>query len=251
MNHLNNGHVGNGRVETHGAPNRLAGGRPTAEPKAGAGPAVPEAPTGQREAVAAASKAQPEAPVKQPQRDAFGRFLRGNPGGPGNPFTRQVALIRRVLLDCVTAEDIAAVARQLIALAKAGNVAAAKVVLAYTIGKPTPAPDPDQLNLQEFALLRDEGRINEAVLPEIEKPHPDLFLTLLNVKRDAVTKRYGGLALELNEAWMTPKQSRRLYPEGIEKELEKQGIPPSLDGLTRKQRRKMARAARRAIRRPK
>ena len=36
--------------------------------------------------------------------DAKGRFTRGNPGGPGNPYARQVAALRKVILNRLTEE---------------------------------------------------------------------------------------------------------------------------------------------------
>ena len=43
------------------------------------------------------------------QRDAHGRFARGNRGGPGNPFARQSAALRQALQSAVTAQDISAI----------------------------------------------------------------------------------------------------------------------------------------------
>ncbi len=69
-------------------------------------------------------------------RDARGRFTTGNPGGPGNPYARRVAELRSALLDAVTPEDVAALARALLAQAKGGDVAAARLVLSYAVGRP-------------------------------------------------------------------------------------------------------------------
>ena len=41
-------------------------------------------------------------------RDAKGKFTAGNPGGPGNPYARQVAALRAHLLKSITAEDLEA-----------------------------------------------------------------------------------------------------------------------------------------------
>src|SRR5438067_2077329 len=41
----------------------------------------------------------------KPERDADGRFVKGNRGGPGNPFARRVAELRRELLEAVSADD--------------------------------------------------------------------------------------------------------------------------------------------------
>src|SRR5436305_1991714 len=74
-------------------------------------------------------------------RGPNGRFTKGNPGGPGNPFARQVAAMRQEFLKAASKEDIAEIARAMIAKAKEGDVAAAKVVLQYTLGKPAAAVD--------------------------------------------------------------------------------------------------------------
>ena len=86
----------------------------------------------------------------QVQRDANGRFAIGNDGGPGNPFARQTAALHSAFLQRATPEDMKAIADKLIEQAKAGNVVAAKLVLQYTIGKPAPAVQPDNLDSEEW-----------------------------------------------------------------------------------------------------
>jgi hypothetical protein len=61
-------------------------------------------------------------------RDAYGRFAKGNPGGPGNPYPRRLAALRQALLNCVTEEDIIAIAKAVIEEAKGGSVPAAKLI---------------------------------------------------------------------------------------------------------------------------
>jgi hypothetical protein len=78
----------------------------------------------------------------------------GNPGGPGNPFARRTAQLRRVLSMAVTDEDIETVAKRLLEQAKAGDVAATRLLLSYAIGQPTEAVDPDTLDQQEWAIFR-------------------------------------------------------------------------------------------------
>ena len=87
-------------------------------------------------------------------RQPNGRFAKNNPGGPGNPFARQVAALRSALLARVSAEDIQAVAEQLLRQAREGNVAAARLLLSYAVGKPAPAVDPDTLDQQEWEQYR-------------------------------------------------------------------------------------------------
>lgn len=63
-------------------------------------------------------------------------FLPGNPGGPGNPLGKRQAAMRNALLNAVTDEDVAAVARGMVNAAKGGDSSAANVLLRYTVGEP-------------------------------------------------------------------------------------------------------------------
>ncbi len=74
-------------------------------------------------------------------RNRSGRFTVGNKGGPGNPHAQAVGRFRSALLEAVTDEDFAAVVRVLVEKATAGDLAAIKVFLDYTIGRPGVADD--------------------------------------------------------------------------------------------------------------
>jgi hypothetical protein len=97
---------------------------------------------------------QPEPSPDAPGRDSRGRFTKGNKGGPGNPFARRMAALRQVLLNTVTDDDIRAVAAELIAHAREGDLAATKLLFAYALGKPTECVDPDTLDAQEWQLFQ-------------------------------------------------------------------------------------------------
>ena len=73
-------------------------------------------------------------------RDRRGRFAPGNPGGVGNPHARRVAALRAELLGAVTAKDLRAVVRALVARAKEGDPVAIKLLFAYVLGPPPEAP---------------------------------------------------------------------------------------------------------------
>src|SRR5204862_6929732 len=79
-------------------------------------------------------------------REPNGRWAKGNPGGPGNPFARQVAKLRKVIINRLTEDDLLAITEALLAKAKEGSVGAAKLLLSYALGKPASAPDPDRLD---------------------------------------------------------------------------------------------------------
>ena len=87
------------------------------------------------------------------KREPNGCFAKGNKGGPGNPFARQVAALRQTLLNRTTQKDFEEVADELIKKAKTGDVAAIKLLFQYTLGKPAPSPDPDQLDVDEWLKL--------------------------------------------------------------------------------------------------
>jgi len=99
-----------------------------------------------------ASSSPPSTPAAAADRDARGRFTANNKGGPGNPFARRVANLRQALLEAVAPEDLRAIIGKMVEAAKQGDVAAARLVLAYGVGKPAPAVDPDTLEIQEWAL---------------------------------------------------------------------------------------------------
>jgi hypothetical protein len=87
-------------------------------------------------------------------RDQRGRFARGNGGGPGNPFGRQVAAFRAALIAAVTPEDIQRVMKALVQQAVKGNVAAARLLLAYTVGKPADPANSDRVDVEEWQLVQ-------------------------------------------------------------------------------------------------
>jgi hypothetical protein len=87
-------------------------------------------------------------------RDGRGRFTAGNRGGPGNPFARQTAALRRALLAVVTPQDIEAIARMLVERARGGDLVAVKLLLLYAVGRPAEAVDPDTLDVQEWHLFQ-------------------------------------------------------------------------------------------------
>jgi hypothetical protein len=69
-----------------------------------------------------------------------GRFVSGNPGGPGRPRgCKPAETLRRALFDSVTAEQVQAVIRKLRELALDGNVTAARCFLDHAVGRPVQA----------------------------------------------------------------------------------------------------------------
>jgi hypothetical protein len=100
-------------------------------------------------------------------RDARGRFTKGNPGGPGNPFARHVAKLRSALVECVGEDDIRQIARGLLFSAKAGHLPSIRVLFMYVLGKPSCAVNPDTLDIEEWRQLVQPLAQIAAELPQV------------------------------------------------------------------------------------
>lgn len=113
--------------------------------------------------------------------DSRGRFAKGNKGGPGNPFARRVGRLRSLLVNLVTEEDLRAVAHKLVEQARNGNLAAARLLLVYLIGRPGEAVDPDRLDLEEWRLCQESPTIPEATDGQSAKIDPSLACVLAGI----------------------------------------------------------------------
>ena len=94
-------------------------------------------------------------------RDHSGRFAPGNAGGPGNPFAKRTACLRSILIEAVSDDDLKDIIQAVTEKAKAGDMAAVKIILDYCIGKPTQARDPDRLVLDDHSLTHEKNRVEQ------------------------------------------------------------------------------------------
>lgn len=94
-------------------------------------------------------------------RDSRGRFGKGNPGGPGNPYANRTAVLRKVLIEAIKEEDVAAIAAAIVAKAKEGDVVAAKLVFGYAAGSQDRAYEGMQaeLDADQQRLKEEEAEI--------------------------------------------------------------------------------------------
>ena len=83
-------------------------------------------------------------------------LARGNSGGPGNPFGRRLAeSCANACCDSATEENIERLANMLMEKAFAGDMAAAKLLLLYWIGKPKEVVEPDRVDVEEWELAHE------------------------------------------------------------------------------------------------
>ena len=91
-----------------------------------------------------------------------GRFAPGNRAATGNKrptgLSQRVAKLRKAIVAAVTPADIAKIMRELMDMAKCGNLAAARLVLEYTVGKPVEADLVERLDELE-ALLEERAEL--------------------------------------------------------------------------------------------
>src|SRR5262249_12040528 len=90
-------------------------------------------------------------PERSTGRGANGRFLKGNRCAVGRvSHGRKTAELRAQLLACVGPKTLRRIVRRLVKMAEDGDLDAAKLLLAYVLGKPADAADPDTAADREF-----------------------------------------------------------------------------------------------------
>jgi hypothetical protein len=156
----------------------------------------------------------PATPPKEVRRDEQGQFLPGTKGGPGNPFARQVAALRKLLLAAVTPEDFQTVAKVLLDKAKSGDEAAIKLLLLYTIGKPATAPDVDRLNVDEWKCFEADREVFfSSDITKVNVPSSDLPLELARRQRARSNQLW---ATNIHAAFDDRSNAPRIFDEMIE-----------------------------------
>jgi hypothetical protein len=154
-----------------------------------------------------------------PMRDKLGRFQPHNQGGSGNPFGRQVARNRRLILTALSDEEVLAVVRKLHEQALAGNVAASKLLLQYVAGKPAAAADPDRVHHEEWKLRQEQPTTEEMIETANRCPHT---LALL-VNRATDPGKYETMGAAFQMRWAADdarKQKRQERAERVRRRKE-------------------------------
>ena len=85
-------------------------------------------------------------------RDGAGKFTPGNPGGPGNPYARQSARLKKAVLEVMNEAEVRLIAQKLLTQALQGDVPSIKLAFAYAIGKPGDAVNPDEIDALEWEM---------------------------------------------------------------------------------------------------
>jgi hypothetical protein len=99
-------------------------------------------------------------------RFASNQFARGNPNA------RKMAALRAALVEAATVERMKALGEKLYELAMAGDLAAAKLLLAYAVGKPRDAVDADLLDLDEWSIANGAPTVGEFLRAFVDSMRP-------------------------------------------------------------------------------
>ena len=126
-------------------------------------------------------------------RDENGRFLPGNPGGPGRPPSRG-KLLRQAAEDAITPEHVAAIIRKATRLALEGDVAAARLVLDRVCGRTPEAPsgpEPVEIALPPLRTAADCNaaidRLTEAICGgSINREQATLLMGIVQTRLKAI-----------------------------------------------------------------
>ena len=128
-------------------------------------------------------------------RDARGRFTKGNKGGPGNPFAREVAVLRATMIHAFTPKIFMRLVEVLRQRAEGGDMVAMKLILQYVLGKPAETVDPDRIAIDEWQKLRDAAvSLDEtsAVLEQVPATMACFLLTEeILARRDGTARSRG------------------------------------------------------------
>jgi hypothetical protein len=101
-----------------------------------------------------------------------------------------VAAFRSALAAAVTEQTITAVVAKLTEAALAGDLAAIKLFLAYTIGKPTAAVNPDMMDVEELRQYEQEQLPPRTVGAIATGPSPQVFPETARMMRPLMDQQY-------------------------------------------------------------
>lgn len=99
----------------------------------------------------------PAGEAERKERDGRGRFVPGNGGGPGNPFGRRVAELRKRMLAAISDEVIDELILKAIELGRGGDLAAIKFVVQYCVGRSGQTANPDRVDVEEWRLAQESA----------------------------------------------------------------------------------------------
>jgi len=128
------------------------------------------------------------------------------------------------MLNAITPEDIAAIVQALIAQARKGDKAAARLVFTYALGRPSPAVDPDRLDQDEWQKQQETSTMYQEMPALVDKPAAELPLSVVRASRPAVAAE---LAAKFGQALVDPTTAEAiLCPERAKEDAGEEAPSP-------------------------
>jgi hypothetical protein len=176
------------------------------------------------------SDSQPEAPAG---RAADGKFCAGNTFARGNPFGRKLAAMRQAFIEAVTDDDIQAIAAVLIQKAREGDVAAAKLVLQYAIGKPAPVQEPDRLEIEEWNLRQEASLGGDDIMGTLNAATTAQGNVIVGIAQPTLHKELWAPFVKEALGQAPPGSAKKTYDDQLRAEVEADDyggpLPPDFD----------------------
>jgi hypothetical protein len=147
---------------------------------------------------------------QQDGRQPNGQFAKGNRGGPGNPYARRVAELRKMMIECATDERMRAIVIAVLDKPAEGNMQAAKLAFQYIYGKPTDSAHPDRIDQDEWRNMQEDSNMMRQIDMLTNTPEPDLAVGLGRSMRLAGTLLW---RQEMLDRLDHPEKYREAIPE--------------------------------------
>jgi len=141
--------------------------------------------------------------------------------------------MRRAMHEALSEEAMADTARMIQEKARAGDLAAAKLLYAYGIGRPTPAVNPDQLDVQELQMHQQAAVSPDSLRTIVDAMPVTVALTLVRGLLPVLEQRAAKQVVDVLENGPPPADDEELDMEPPEEDAGSGGAqttqPP--DGL--------------------
>ena len=123
-------------------------------------------------------------PTDATGRDQSGRFGPGNTFATGNPVQRHAQRLRQLFVTAVSEQDIRDIVLKLVELAKAGDIAAANLLLTRALGKPSTTETTLPLDNTPITELQQVTNLEQAREYTLQM-QPDITDEMLRIKSNA------------------------------------------------------------------
>jgi hypothetical protein len=158
-------------------------------------------------------------------RERNGRFAKGNPGGPGNPYARLIAEHRKAIAEFMTPERRTALLLATYESALRGDHGARKLLFGYMAGKAAPDVNPDRSDRDEWEQRKETAGMMQELPGLLQTPDPALPLAMVRGAQPLVTE---AMSQQMGVMLAEPEQHEEALPD-LEFADDDEDLPPADD----------------------